>query len=209
MEKIALLSDIDNHDPNEDAVALMTLHSAKGLEFPVVFMPGMEDGLFPSRRSLEKEDGVEEERRLCYVGMTRAMKKLFQTRAELRTLYGKTDYMRESCFLRELDPAFMDGDALRKSSGIFHPAETGNDGYAASRAFRPFDRLRDAKEDLMRSGAEDVGFAGFLLESGDLVYHRKFGDGLVIDADDKTVTVMFDSAGRKKLSRELAPIRKV
>jgi DNA helicase-2/ATP-dependent DNA helicase PcrA len=211
MEKIALLSDIDNHDPNEDAAALMTLHSAKGLEFPVVFMPGMEEGLFPSRRSLEKEDGVEEERRLCYVGMTRAMKKLFLTRAELRTLYGKTEYMRESCFLHELDPSFVDGDALRKSPGIFHPAETGNDGYAAGRAFRPFDRLKNAKESVLRSVSEkdDTSFAGFILESGDLVYHHKFGNGLVIDADDRTVTVMFDSAGRKKLSRELAPIRKV
>jgi DNA helicase-2/ATP-dependent DNA helicase PcrA len=211
MEKIALLSDIDNHDPNEDAVALMTLHSAKGLEFPVVFMPGMEEGLFPSRRSYEKEDGVEEERRLCYVGMTRAMKKLFLTRAESRTLYGKTDYMRESCFLHEIDPAFMDGDALRKSAGIFHPAETGNDGYAVRRAFRPFDRFKSAKESVLRgiSVEEDTSFAGFILESGDLVYHHKFGNGLVIEADEKTVTVMFDSAGRKKLSREAAPIRKV
>ncbi|MDR2088319.1 MAG: UvrD-helicase domain-containing protein [Clostridiales Family XIII bacterium] len=206
LEKLALLSDIDNHDPNEDAVTLMTLHSAKGLEFPVVFMPGMEDGLFPSRRSFEKEGGVEEERRLCYVGMTRAMKKLFLTRAESRTLYGKTDFMRASCFLHELDPAFVDGDALRRPSGIFHSAATGNDGYAAGRAFRPFDPLAHAKRSVARSTPADAGFEGFVLESGDLVYHNKFGDGLVIEADDKTVTVLFDDAGKKKLARGLAPI---
>ncbi|MDR2296137.1 MAG: UvrD-helicase domain-containing protein [Clostridiales Family XIII bacterium] len=206
MERIALLSDIDNHDPNEDAVALMTLHSAKGLEFPVVFMPGMEEGLFPGWRSIEKEDGDEEERRLCYVGMTRAMKKLFLTRAECRTLYGRTDHTRESRFLRELDPSFMDGDALRKPPGIFHAAETGNDGYAAGRVFRPFDSLRYARESVAR---EILSNAGPAFESGERVRHSKFGDGLVIDADDKTLTVIFDGAGKKKLARGLAPLSRI
>jgi DNA helicase-2/ATP-dependent DNA helicase PcrA len=203
MEKIALLSDIDNHDPNEDAVALMTLHSAKGLEFPVVFMPGMEDGLFPGWRSFEKEAGVEEERRLCYVGMTRAMRKLFMTRAELRTLYGKTDRTLESCFLRELDRSFVDGDAPQKPPGVFHPAATGNDGYAKGRAYRPFDPIKYAKKNIAGIAAAGGGPA---LESGDRVRHSKFGDGLVIESDDKTVTVMFDAAGKKKLARGLAPI---
>ncbi|HML38342.1 MAG TPA: UvrD-helicase domain-containing protein, partial [Bacillota bacterium] len=112
MERIALLSEIDNHDAGEDAVVLMTLHSAKGLEFPVVFMPGMEDGLFPGWRAFEKPDGIEEERRLCYVGMTRAMQRLYLTSAELRTLYGKTDYTKESQFLKELDKSLVDGDAV-------------------------------------------------------------------------------------------------
>jgi DNA helicase-2/ATP-dependent DNA helicase PcrA len=206
MEKIALLSDIDNHDPNEDAVTLMTLHSAKGLEFPVVFMPGMEDGLFPGRRAFEKEDGVEEERRLCYVGMTRAMRKLFLTRAEMRTLYGRTDRTLESCFLRELDRSFVDGDAPQKPPGIFRPATTGNDGYAKSNTYRPFDPLKYAKADIARNA---VAGDGPTLENGDRVHHSKFGDGLVIDADDKTVTVMFDAAGRKKLARGLAPIEKI
>jgi DNA helicase-2/ATP-dependent DNA helicase PcrA len=206
MEKIALLSDIDNHDPNENAAALMTLHSAKGLEFPVVFMPGMEEGLFPGRRSLEKEDGEEEERRLCYVGMTRAMKKLFLTCAECRTLYGKTEYTRESRFLRELDPAFADGDAPQKLPGILHAAETGNDGYASRRVFYPFDSLKYAKESLAR---EILANEGPAFESGDRIRHGKFGDGLVIDADDKTLTVLFDKAGKKKLARGLAPIGRI
>jgi DNA helicase-2/ATP-dependent DNA helicase PcrA len=195
MEKIALLSDIDNHDPNEDAVTLMTLHSAKGLEFPVVFMPGMEEGLFPGRRAYEKEDGIEEERRLCYVGMTRAMKKLFMTRAESRTLYGKTDYTLDSCFLREIDRSFVDGDATRRPAGIFHRAETGNDGYASPNAPRPFKPF--------------AGGGGMTLKTGDRVHHMKFGDGLVIDTDEKTLTVMFDTAGKKKLARGMAPISKL
>ena len=88
LEKIALLSDVDNHDPDEDAVTLMTMHSAKGLEFPFVFMPGMEDGLFPGWRSLDSQEGIEEERRLCYVGMTRAKERLCLTSAGYRVMYG-------------------------------------------------------------------------------------------------------------------------
>ncbi|MBR3787698.1 MAG: UvrD-helicase domain-containing protein, partial [Firmicutes bacterium] len=99
MERIALLAEVDNHDADENAVVLMTMHSAKGLEFPFVFMPGMEDGLFPGWRAFDREDGLEEERRLCYVGITRARERLWLTGAERRTLYGKTDYTRESQFL--------------------------------------------------------------------------------------------------------------
>lgn len=112
MERIALLAEVDNHDENENAVVLMTMHSAKGLEFPVVFLPGMEDGLFPGWRAFEREDGLEEERRLCYVGMTRAKERLCLTSANMRTLYGKTDLTRESQFLRELDKRLIDGDAI-------------------------------------------------------------------------------------------------
>ena len=103
MERIALMADVDNHDSDENAVVLMTLHSAKGLEFPYVFMPGMEDGLFPGWRAFDAPDGLEEERRLCYVGITRAKERLWMTSAETRTMYGKTDFTRESQFLREID----------------------------------------------------------------------------------------------------------
>jgi DNA helicase-2/ATP-dependent DNA helicase PcrA len=113
MEKVALIAEIDNHDAGENAVVLMTMHSAKGLEFPVVFIPGMEDGLFPGWRSYDKPDGVEEERRLCYVGMTRAMERLYLTSAQVRTLYGKTDYTKESLFLRELDKSLVEGDGVQ------------------------------------------------------------------------------------------------
>ncbi|MBE6036657.1 MAG: ATP-binding protein [Clostridiales bacterium] len=102
----------ENPEGEENSVSLMTLHTAKGLEFPVVFLVGMDEGVFPGFRAAEREDGLEEERRLCYVGMTRAMARLYLTSAETRTLYGKTNYMRESCFLRELDQSLVTGSAI-------------------------------------------------------------------------------------------------
>ena len=121
LEDIALVADIDTVSDDAEQVLLMTLHSAKGLEFPYVFMPGMEDGLFPGWRAFDREDGLEEERRLCYVGITRAKERLWLTGAEQRTLYGKTDYTRESQFLRELDKTLIEGDAIfeKKKKGFF------------------------------------------------------------------------------------------
>ena len=219
MEKIALMSEIDNHDAGENAVVLMTLHSAKGLEFPVVFMPGMEDGLFPGWRAFEKPDGIEEERRLCYVGMTRAMKRLYLTSAELRTLYGKTDYTKESQFLKELDKSLVDGDAIferKGSSGGFGSSSGrnpgwsqggGNDGYAGSEIFRPFDQLKYIKQS-QAAGAGGKG-GGPDIKNGDKVSHNKFGEGLVIAVEGSTVTIAFDSVGVKKLAKDIAPIKKI
>jgi DNA helicase-2/ATP-dependent DNA helicase PcrA len=219
MEKIALMSEIDNHDSGENAVVLMTLHSAKGLEFPVVFMPGMEDGLFPGWRAFEKPDGIEEERRLCYVGMTRAMKRLYLTSAELRTLYGKTDYTKESQFLRELDKSLVDGDAIferKGSSGGFGSSSGrnpgwsqggGNDGYAGSEIFRPFDQLKYIKQN-QTAGAGGKG-GGPDVQNGDKVSHSKFGEGLVLAVEGSTITIAFDSVGVKKLAKDIAPIKKI
>lgn len=221
MERIALLSEIDNHDAGEDAVVLMTLHSAKGLEFPVVFMPGMEDGLFPGWRAFEKPDGIEEERRLCYVGMTRAMQRLYLTSAELRTLYGKTDYTRESQFLKELDKSLVDGDAIyqkKDSSGAGgydrggsgrNPGWSqsgGNDGYSGSEIFRPFEQLKYIKQSQAASGSKG---AGPDIKDGDKVSHNKFGEGLVLSVDGSTVTIAFDTVGVKKLAKDIAPIKKI
>lgn len=219
MEKVALIAEIDNHDAGENAVVLMTMHSAKGLEFPVVFMPGMEDGLFPGWRSYDKPDGIEEERRLCYVGMTRAKQKLYLTSAQVRTLYGKTDYTKESIFLRELDKALVDGDAIyvkklsqnedretsfrnsRRSSG-------GNDGYNSGEVFRPFDQLKYIKQN-KTANTEKAGTNGKEFGDGDKVTHSKFGPGLVISVQGSTITVAFDSVGIKKLAKDIAPITKV
>jgi len=218
MEKVALLSEIDNHDAGENAVVLMTLHSAKGLEFPVVFMPGMEDGLFPGWRAFEKPEGIEEERRLCYVGMTRAMQRLYLTSAELRTLFGKTDYTKESQFLKELDKSLVDGDAIfekRSSSGGYAGSGGrlpgwsqggGNDGYANPEIFRPFDQLKYIKQNQAAGMGKS---AGLDIREGDKVSHSKFGEGLVLGVDGGTVTVAFDSVGVKKLARDIAPIKKI
>ena len=220
MEKVALMAEIDNHDEGENAVVLMTMHSAKGLEFPVVFMPGMEDGLFPGWRAFDRLDGIEEERRLCYVGMTRAMQKLYLTSAEVRTLYGKTDYTKESQFLRELDKRLVEGDGIyeKKSSSSDYSSGSGrnlgwsqgggNDGYARTDIFRPFDQLKYIKQSQTPKASSGNG-GGSDIKQGDKVSHNKFGEGLVISIDGSTVTVAFDSVGVKKLAKDLAPIKKI
>ena len=207
MEKITLMADVDNHDETQDAVVLMTMHSAKGLEFPVVFLPGLEDGLFPGHKAFDSPSGMEEERRLCYVGMTRAKEILILCSAAMRTLYGRTDYTRESQFLREIDKRLLEGDAVyerkRRDSGL--GVSTGSfDGFAAKESPKPFDALRFAKAATRANAA-----AAEELAVGDRVRHAKFGEGLVIDRDDRTLTVIFDSAGQKKMAKGIAPLKKI
>ena len=213
LERVATDSDTDKYDNESGKVTLMTMHSAKGLEFPVVFMPGMEDGLFPGHRAMDSENGIEEERRLCYVGMTRAKEKLFLTSAAYRVLYGHGEYTRESTFLRELDKSLLDKDG----DSIYEPSrrtdnrlgvDTGSfDGYSQNPPFRPynFDPLKYAKRSVKESAA---GSAEDFIE-GDQVTHGKFGHGIVVDVDAKTVTVAFDEGGTKKLAKGIAPLRKV
>lgn len=204
MERIALMSDVDNHDSDEDAVVLMTMHSAKGLEFPFVFMPGMEDGLFPGWRAFDSPDGLEEERRLCYVGITRARERLWLTSAQMRTLYGKTDYTRESQFLREIDSKLMEGDGVYEKKSRAAGREIFTDGASAPEPFRPFDQLKYARQQTRKN----VQAAAGCFEAGDMVSHPKFGEGRVISSDGKIIEVEFE-AGRKKLAEGIAPIKKI
>ena len=108
LSHVSLVSDIDNADTADDRVTLMTLHSAKGLEFPVVFMAGMEEGLFPHSRTLLNEEEIEEERRICYVGITRARRKLFLTNARMRNIFGKSTMFPPSRFLNELPASVVE-----------------------------------------------------------------------------------------------------
>ena len=219
LERIALLSDIDNRDESEDAVVMMTLHSSKGLEFPVVFMPGMENGLFPGSASMDDPSKMEEERRLCYVGITRAMRKLYLTGAQTRMLYGRTDFTIESEFMREMDTNLLDGDqtvaersamagGLHGDGGILGAREFKGryegsaDGYDVSFS-RPFDALKFAKKQASK-GISNEGF-----EEGDRIRHPKFGEGLLIDQDAKTLTIAFDSVGIKKLGKGFVKLTKV
>ena len=219
LERIALLSDIDNRDESEDAVVMMTLHSSKGLEFPVVFMPGMENGLFPGSASMDDPSKMEEERRLCYVGITRAMRKLYLTGAQTRMLYGRTDFTIESEFMREMDTDLLDGDptvaersanaggicgdggilGMREFKGRYDGSA---DGYDASFG-KPFDALKFAKKQASK-GISNEGF-----EAGDRIRHPKFGEGLLIDQDAKTLTIAFDSVGIKKLGKGFVKLTKV
>ncbi len=203
MERIALMAEVDNHDENENAVVLMTMHSAKGLEFPFVFLPGMEDGLFPGWRAFEREDGLEEERRLCYVGMTRAKERLWLTSAAMRTLYGKTDYTRESQFLREVDKHLIDGDAIYEKKRDARTAAS-LDGYGGEKPFNPFDQLKYAKQQTkVNAAAAETDFA-----AGDRISHPKFGTGTVLAINGKIIQVEFDEGGTKKLALGMAPIKK-
>ena len=204
MERIALLAEVDNHDADENAVVLMTMHSAKGLEFPFVFLPGLEDGLFPGWRAFDREDGLEEERRLCYVGITRAKERLWLTSAEMRTMYGKTDYTRESQFLREMDKKLLEGDAVFEKKRK-DPAEGAfSDGISREKPFQPFDQLKYARQQTKR---KVEALSGSFLP-GDRVSHPKFGEGTVQASDARTVTVAF-ADGTKKLAIGFAPIKKI
>lgn len=211
LEKVATNGDADKYDSESGKVALMTMHSAKGLDFPVVFMPGMEDGLFPSSRSMDVDEKLEEERRLCYVGMTRAKERLFLTSAAYRVMYGQGVYPRESVFLRELDPRVLDaaGDAIyvpsRKTNNSLGVSTGGLDGFAKP-AYKPYyDPLQEAKKMAKSNAASsDTDFL-----PGDAVSHGKFGAGIVIEQDEKTITVMFESEGSKKLAKGFAPLKKL
>lgn len=207
LEKLALLSDVDNHDSEANAVTLMTMHSAKGLEFPYVFMPGMEDGLFPSWRSRDSISQMEEERRLCYVGMTRAKRRLWMTSAESRLLYGKVNATRESEFMREINPKLLAGDGVYKSGSI--GAKTGSTRYLDGR-YDPisgdyqFQNHIKAKSEMKKKLVHDEHF-----EVGDRVIHGKFGEGVVLKVTPKIIRVEFVGNGVKKLAVGIAPIKKM
>ena len=207
MERIALLADVDNHDSEENAVTLMTLHSAKGLEFPYVFMPGMEDGLFPGWRAFDREDGLEEERRLCYVGITRAKKRLWMTSARMRTLYGRTDYTRESVFLHELDQNLLEGDGIyerkeRREDGLFR------DGASGRTPIKPFDQLKYAQAQTKKKAAAMAAAVDADFAPGDKVAHAKFGEGTVLEVNGKVIRIEFKDQVRK-LALGIAPLEKL
>jgi DNA helicase-2/ATP-dependent DNA helicase PcrA len=196
LEQVALITDLDSYDQSLDRVTLMTLHAAKGLEFPIVFMAGMEEDIFPHSRSGREQDELEEERRLCYVGMTRAMEKLYLTNARRRRIYGDFKFNPPSRFLGEIPPNLIGRetpDGLRKSSShnlasLFEQTEPD---------FPDEDPFFDADEVRMVADAEEG------LRLGLQVRHIKFGVGTVRriegQGDNQKVTVYFHRFGPKKL----------
>jgi DNA helicase II / ATP-dependent DNA helicase PcrA len=198
---LALIADIDQLDNEEettkDAVVLMTLHSAKGLEFPVVFLIGMEEGVFPHSRSLMEEAEMEEERRLAYVGITRAEEELYITNAEMRTLFGRTNMNPESRFIDEIPDDLIENVSVqKKNTRTFARRTTPN--------IRP-----SSKPTLTKTGGDAVDWA-----VGDKAEHKKWGIGTVVSVkgsgEDKELDIAFPSpVGIKRLLAKFAPIEKV
>jgi DNA helicase-2/ATP-dependent DNA helicase PcrA len=182
LEEVALISDLDAVQESQDAVLLMTMHAAKGLEFPCVFLIGMEESIFPASRALYDQDQMEEERRLCYVGMTRAREELVLTSAASRMLYGTTQHNPPSRFLADID-----GKASIEQAPIY--------GYAATNL--PTDPLEP------RYVPE-----GMDVEIGDVVHHKVFGQGAILELDGANATIKF-AGGIKKLNLDFAPLERM
>lgn len=206
MEETALVADVDRYDESADAVVLMTAHSAKGLEFPYVFLPGMEEGLFPSMQSvMASEAEIEEERRLAYVAITRAKRELFIVHANQRMLYGRTQFNPESRFLREIPESLI----ARERSPYDKPQKAVNSYMDRSFDKPQYDTLTISA--VQRKPA--VSAQKDVLEAGDRVFHATFGEGDLISVKrmgaDWLYEVVFDKVGTKKLMATYAKLKKI
>lgn len=218
-EDVALISDIDSYNEDEDAVVLMTLHSAKGLEFPVVFIPGMEEGIFPGNQSMFSEEDLEEERRLAYVGITRAKKKLYLISSQQRMLYGQTSRNMPSRFLREIPSSVIDDQSVvaRRSTG-FTSAHSGfSSGARGGSSYTYSSKIGSARQS--SNSAHKFGQAGNAAQKsnvdykvGDTVSHKSFGTGTILTitpmGGDMLLEVAFDKAGTKKMMANYARLEK-
>lgn len=230
LEGITLSSDLDGMEETDESVTLMTLHSAKGLEFPVVFLVGMEEGIFPGYKSIGEPKELEEERRLCYVGITRAKEKLFMTCAKQRTVFGSTSFNGISRFIKEIPANMLDGyEELEQSSnnrfsdskyewsyggansGFFNSSITSyksneipKKATASSFGFKSAESFL-ANLNQPKNGAE-INLNDY--KSGARVYHKKFGEGVInsveAEGDDLKVDIAFDKAGHKRLMARFA-----
>lgn len=224
---LALVSDQDDVDEQAPAVTLMTLHAAKGLEFPVVFLVGMEEGIFPLSRSVLEDDQLEEERRLAYVGITRAQKKLFITNAYSRLLYGRVQRNPESRFVTEIDPALLaddnaygshgDGEGNFATTGRSVPFGKDNKYQAATAttwdARQNHHHYRDAGKKVAPKTYTGTGAEKVAWKTGDKVEHKKWGTGTVIavkgSGDDMELDIAFPDEGVKRLLASFAPLQRV
>lgn len=207
LEEVALISDIDSYDEGTDAVTMMTLHSAKGLEFDTVFIVGLEEGVFPGDAARYQEEEIEEERRLCYVGITRARKNLCLSRAEYRMLFGQTRRNPPSRFLEEIDHDLLEETQSRLSR------RRGETPYAKSAASASAFGLASARTTLGGLSAEksaEPAPSKAIFKAGDVVDHKVFGRGIVRSitpvAGDCIVEIDFETVGRKKTMANYAPI---
>ena len=193
LEEISLMTDIDNYDAETDSVVMMTLHSAKGLEFPVVFIPGMEDGVFPSMQTIMEPGELNEERRLAYVGITRAKEKLYLIKTRERMLFGSTTHNRESRFVNEIPSSLLEKTG-NENTFAAHKVEYQPQ---SQQRFDPFAKKRPATAPTTNKYAV-----------GNTVFHKVFGTGMVLNAttmgNDTMLEIAFDKVGTKTLMANFA-----
>ncbi len=226
LEGITLSSDLDNADDTEDSVTLMTLHSAKGLEFPVVFLVGMEEGIFPGYKSIGEQKELEEERRLCYVGITRAKQKLFLTCARQRTIFGSTSCNQVSRFIKEIPEDLLEGyeEAVsnkneksyedyklewkygNQSASTVNSYKTSNVSKYNKNPEYAFRSAESFLSNLNKSTSSNIDTS--IYKAGKRVYHKKFGEGNInyveAEGDDLKVDITFEKAGHKRLMAKFA-----
>ena len=207
LENISLVSDIDGYDENEDSAVLMTIHSAKGLEFPIVFLSGLEEGLFPGMRSMESDDDIEEERRLCYVAITRAKEQLYITKTISRTIHGKTMPTTASRFFKEIPVEYLeDKTTLQpKVAKVMQDLGVRN----ASAPKKEVYMTKGFGSSVKSSGSTDYS----KFKAGDTVEHRTFGRGEILKAtpcgNDCILEIQFESIGFKRLMAAFAKVKKI
>ena len=206
LEEIALMTDIDNYNADTDAVVIMTLHSAKGLEFPVVFIVGMEEGIFPGYQSTYNPDELEEERRLAYVGITRAKNELYLTNARTRLMFGSTMHNQPSRFASEIPEDLLERTGVTSYSSFIHRESVFDDDFEAEHSVkkpqRGFSALSASKT-----------APGTVYKVGDTVSHKAFGTGVVLSAkpvgNDSLLEIAFEDAGTKKIMANFAKMTKL
>ena len=225
LESVSLSSDLDGMNGEEDSVTMMTLHSAKGLEFPVVFLVGMEEGIFPGYKSIGEPKELEEERRLCYVGITRAKQNLYLTGAKQRTIFGSTTCNGISRFVKEIPQNLLEGynEVFNEQKRETEFKDTGytweygkKDSYSSSVTTNSFAKSKSAEyqfrsaesflSGLNKPKVSDTNISKY--EEGQKIYHKKFGEGIINklekEGDDIKVDITFDKAGHKRLMAKFA-----
>ena len=207
LEEISLQTDIDNYDAEADSSVMMTLHSAKGLEFPVVFIAGLEEGVFPSIATMMNPDELNEERRLAYVGITRAKEKLYITKAKSRMLMGHTSYNKVSRFVNEIPPELLNytGEKKTFASTNGFSASSSHISIGAGSKFTPSKSFNTFTKPAVKSGT--------VYKKGDCVFHKVFGKGMIMKTEkmgnDTMLEVAFDKAGTKTLMANFSKMEKI
>ena len=222
LEEISLMTDVDNYDRSADAVVLMTIHAAKGLEFPFVFLPGMEEGIFPSQRSATEPGELEEERRLAYVAITRAKLQLYISCCSSRMLFGqRQNYIKKSRFVRDIPDSLIEETGETTTVSFAHNGYEGMSSSGADYSLNRSGRIRSSGFGAQHSFAPPKSSVGMSQKSaspsqnystGDLVQHSTFGSGKVLSVkpmgNDMLLEISFDKVGTKKIMANFAKLKK-